>query len=138
MAPSPMSGNFQPADRLVIPVEGTDREFEVQQWAVELAAALAIPMHALHVSRGNEEEVHEDHFSYLERTCGKWDVELETRIASRDDVAAEILDELGPRDLVVIGTRRLAESSDYHVGSVAGELVRNAPCPVQIVRLENS
>lgn len=138
MSPDPTPGPFNPVDRLVVPVEGTDREFEVQQWVTELAAALAAPVHALHVSRGDEEEVHEDHFSFLEKACEKWDVELETRIASRDSVTDEILDELGPRDLVVIGTRRLAGSGDYHVGSVAGELVRNAPCPVQIVRLEGS
>lgn len=131
-------GSFNPLDRIVIPIEGTDREFEVQQWAAELAAALGVRVHALHVSRGNEEELHEDHFSFIQKVCDKWNIELETRVASRNDVAAEILDELGPRDLVVIGTRRLAGSGDYHVGSVAGELVQNAPCPVQMVRLEGS
>lgn len=131
-------GSFQPVERIVIPVEGTDREFEVQQWAAEMAGALQVPVHALHVSSGNEEEIHEDHFHFIENLCEKWDVELETRVASRQDVVAEILDELGPRDLVLIGTRRLAGSGDYHVGSVAGELVQNAPCPVQIVRLEGS
>lgn len=136
MPSNSLSGSFQPVDRIVIPVEGTDREFEAQQWAAELAGALGVPIHALHVSSGEEEELHDDHFHFIERICGKWNVDLETRVASRRDVAAEILDELGPRDLVIIGTRRLAGSGDYHVGSVAGELVQNAPCPVQIVRLE--
>lgn len=123
-------------DRIVVPVEGTDREFEAQQWATELAAALDVPLHALHVTDGNEEEIHGDHFSFIEKLCGKWDVELEKRTASREDVTQEILDELAPRDLVVIGTRRMANNGDYHVGSVTAELVRHSPCPVQIVRLE--
>lgn len=134
--PSANPGVFQPVDRLVVPVQGTDREFDAQQWAAGLAAALNVPIHALHVTSGDQEDAHTDHFDFLERVCEKWDVDLQTRIASRNDIIAEILDELGPRDLVVIGTRRLSASNDYHVGSVAGELVQNAPCPVQIVRLE--
>lgn len=136
MMTSPKAGVFQPVDRLVVPVQGTDREYDAQRWAAELAAALSVPIHALHVSRGDEEEVHTDHFDFLSGVCEKWDVELDTRVASRDSVVEEVLDELGPRDLVVIGTRRLSSSNDYHVGSVAGELVQNAPCPVQIVRLD--
>lgn len=124
-------------ERIVIPVQGTDREFEAQQWATELAAALDVPVHALHVTSGQEEELHEDHFSFVEKLCEKWGVELTKRVAGRDDVTQEILDELAPRDLVVIGTRRMGNAgSDYHVGSVAAEVVRQSPCPVQIVRLE--
>lgn len=123
-------------DRIVVPVEGTDREFEAQQWATELAASLEVPLHALHVTSGREEELHEDHFSFIEKLCEKWNVDLTKRVASRDDVTQEILDELAPRDLVVIGTRRMANDGDYHVSSVTAELVRNSPCPVQIVRLE--
>lgn len=137
MPPDEAPGSFQPMDRIVVPVQGTDREFEAQQWATELAASLGVQVHALHVTSGQEEELHGDHFSFIEKLCDKWGVELTKRVASRDDVTQEILDELAPRDLVVIGTRRMVNSgNDYHVGSVAGELVRQAPCPVQIVRLE--
>lgn len=137
MSSAPAPGTFQPVDRLVVPVEGTDREFDAQQWAAGIAAALGVPIHALHVTAGDETDQHTDHFDFLERVCGKWDVELDTRVAGRNDVVAEILDELGPRDLVVLGTRRLGSKNDYHVGSVAAELVQNAPCPVQIVRLDS-
>lgn len=136
MPPREAPGSFQPMDRIVVPVEGSDREFEVQQWATELAGALSVPIHALHVSSGREDDLHEDHFSFLEKLCEKWEVDLEKRVASREDVTQEILDELGPRDVVVIGTRHMANSGDYHVGSVAAALVRQAPCPVQVVRLE--
>jgi len=136
MPPREAPGSFQPMDRIVVPVEGTDREFEAQQWATELAASLDVPVHALHVTDGREEELHEDHFSFMEKLCDKWGVELIKRIATRESVTQEILDELAPRDLVVIGTRRMANDGDYHVSSVTAELVRNSPCPVQIVRLE--
>ncbi|PSG96099.1 hypothetical protein BRD56_12565 [Thermoplasmatales archaeon SW_10_69_26] len=138
MPPREAPDSFQPMDRIVVPVEGSDREFEAQQWATELAASLDIRVHALHVTSGREEELHEDHFSFIEKLCEKWNVELTKRTAGRDDVTQEILDELAPRDLVVIGTRRMANvnGGDYHVGSVAAELVRQAPCPVQVVRLE--
>lgn len=129
-----MSGSFRPAERIVIPVEGTDREYEAQQWAVELAAALGTPVYALHVSAGDEDIERQDHFSFLEKLSEKWDVELEAVSISSNDVVTELVEELQPRDLVVIGTRKL--SGQYHVGSVAGALVRKAPCPVQIVRLE--
>jgi nucleotide-binding universal stress UspA family protein len=134
----PSAGTFQPANRIVIPVEGTDREFEAQQWAAKLAASLGIPVHALHVQTGPEDERNgdADHFSFIEQLAEKWDIELRTRVAGRDDVAQEILDELGPRDLAVIGTRKMANSGQYQLSSVAAELVRRAPCPVQIVRLE--
>jgi len=137
MSPASAPSGFQPVDRLVVPVQGTDREFEAQQWAAGMAGSLGVPLHALHVSKGDEETAHHDHFDFLEGACEKRGVELETRIAQRNEVVPEILDELGTRDLVVIGTRRLGSQNDYHVGSVAAELVQNAPCPVQIVRLDS-
>ncbi len=122
---------FDPAERIVIPVEGSDREYIAQQWAVELAAALGLPIHAVHVS-GSEPDG--EPFNYLETLAEKWGVPLTTRHALSDDVAGELVAELAPRDIAVIGTRRLA--GNYHVGSVAAELVRKAPCPVQIVRID--
>ncbi len=129
-----MSGAFRPAERIVIPVEGTDREYEAQQWAVEFAAALGVPVSALHVAPGDEDVERQDHFSFIEKLAEKWEVELDTVTISSNDVVDELVQELQPRDLVVIGTRKL--SGQYHVGSVAAALVRKAPCPVQIVRLE--
>ncbi|MDX1612341.1 MAG: universal stress protein, partial [Candidatus Thermoplasmatota archaeon] len=55
MAPSPMADAFHPAERIVIPVQGTDREYEAQQWAVEFAAALSVPVYAVHVAQGEEQ-----------------------------------------------------------------------------------
>ncbi len=125
------SGAFNPADRVVVPVAGTDREFIAQQWAVELAASLGLSVHAVHVSPKDPEG---DVFDYVTSLAEKWGVTLTTHVSLSDDVIAELVAELAPRDLAVIGTRRLG--GHYHVGSVAAALVRNAPCPVQIVRIE--
>ncbi len=125
-------GSPKTIDRVVVPVEGTDREFLVQQWAVELAASLDVPIHAVHVAepgRGAPREI----FEFLRREAGKWSVPVTTRALESGDAPAEFLQELRVRDLVVVGTRRLA--SRFHVGSFTGRLVREAPCPVQIVRL---
>lgn len=136
MTPVPFTGTFKPAERIVIPVQGTDREFLAQQWAVEFAAALGIPLVGIHVRRSldDAEAERDDVFQYLQQACEKWRVKLQETTIEGDQVVNEIVPELGPMDLVVIGTRRLKEH--YHMGSVAAELVRRAPCPVQIVRLE--
>lgn len=128
--------SFQPADRVVIPVQGTDREFLAQQWAVEFAAALGVPICAVHVATGAESaDVDEDElFAYVGEEAMKWGVPIETHVLAGRSVVDVVLDEVKPRDLIVIGTRRLG--SAFHVGSVAAELVRRAPCPVQVVRIE--
>jgi nucleotide-binding universal stress UspA family protein len=132
MPPRPAA--LRPVDRVVVPVQGTDREFMAQQWAVELAAGLGVPVHAVHVTDAREGRAPPDVFEFLRRLCEKWNAPLTTRVAHRDDVVNEIVEDLGPRDLCVIGTRHM--SGQYHVGSVAIELVKRAPCPVQIVRIE--
>lgn len=123
----------RPIEQIVIPVQGTDREFLAQSWAVELAAALELPVHAVHVDTEGTAS-RRDVFTYLNRQCEKWGVKATTRVIHGADIVQELVDELRPRDLVVLGSRRMA--AQYHVGSVAVELVRKAPCPVQIVRIE--
>ena len=127
-----ITGSFQPADQVVIPVQGTDREYYAQQWAVEFAAAIGIPVKALHVGNGAQDDDPEV-FRYIQRLADKHSVTLTTRTL-HGDVVEELAAELTPRDLVVIGTRKLAHH--YHVGSVAAALIEKAPCPVQVVRLE--
>jgi nucleotide-binding universal stress UspA family protein len=133
---------FRPADRLVVPTQGTDREFLAQQWAVELAAALGLEVHGLHVldndrdgqEDASDEEIKKEVFSYLQKLADKYDVKLTTTLLHGGDIVDLLVDELSPRDICVIGTRKL--SHKYHVGSVTAELIERAECPVHVVRLE--
>ncbi|MBI2078669.1 MAG: universal stress protein [Euryarchaeota archaeon] len=121
----------RPFDRLVIPVQGSDEEYFAQQWVVEFAASAGIPIQALHVASSGG-RAPRDLFSYLRRLGDKWGVKVEALVLEGEPLA-EILKELTPRDLVVIGTRRLA--TQYHLGSLTADLIRHAPCPVQVVRI---
>lgn len=133
----PQSGPAQslPFDRVVVPVQGTDREYDVQQWAVEFASSTRSPITAVHVS-DEPDQVPPDLFQFLEKLCEDRDVELETHVpAGTDEEVVEVLlAELTPMDLVIIGTRQLGQG--YHVGSVAEGLIQGAPGPVQVLRIE--
>lgn len=133
---------FRPADRMVVPTQGTDREFLAQQWAIELAAALGLDVHGVHVvdtdrngqEDATDEEIEAEVFAYLRKLADKYGVKVTTGLMHGGDVVDLLVDELGPRDICVIGTRKL--SHKYHVGSVTAELIERAECPVQVVRLE--
>ncbi len=120
-----------PIGRIIVPVEGSDREFIVQEHAVTLAAALGIPVHAVHVRSALDPR--QDLFAWIEKEADQWSVDLECRSVDGEDAAEEILQELKPLDLVIIGSSRAG--SKYRLGSVADALIRRAPCPVQVVRL---
>ncbi len=120
-----------PIGRIVVPVEGADREFIVQEHAVTLAAALGIPVHAVHVRAALD--AHDDVFAWVQKEADQWGVPLDCRSVDGEDAATEILLELQPLDLVVIGSSHAG--SKYRLGSVAETLIRHAPCPVQVVRL---
>jgi len=117
-------------DRIVMPVSGSDREFLAQLTAVQLAAELRVPVTAVHVGDTDDDEV----FAYARKECDEWNVELDS-VHLGGDVVETLLSELGPRDLIVIGTRRLGHDG-WHVGSVTLALIQRAPCPVQVVRLD--
>ena len=133
MSRSPMAGSFRPAERIIVPVQGTDREFIAQQWAVEFAAALGVPVLALHVSppgKAPDAAV----FSFIDEASIKWGVTLQKELLVGDNVVDELVSEIKPRDLVIIGTRHLG--GRYHMGSVALDLIQRARSPVQVVRIE--
>lgn len=129
--PAATGDGFRTFDRVVVPVGGSAHELEVQRRAVRLAAFHDVPVHAVHVSDGAPLPP-VDLFGYLESLCARHDVELDARVAEGEVVDA-LARELDPRDLVVVGTERLASSSERP--SVAAGLIREAPCPVQTVRI---
>lgn len=120
--------------RVVVPIGGSDSEYLVQQQAVEFASVLDAPVFAIHVSPAPD-ETRSDLFGYLEGLCRKWGVESETRTLGGTDVVDALLTALDPSDLVFIGTAHLGNG--FHVSSVAEALIRHAPCPVQVLRIQD-
>lgn len=124
--------NTGPVQRVVLAIGGTDREYVAQSWAFQLASALHVPVVGVHVATdGGEPPV--DLFMYSRQQAEKWRVDYRTHTLWGPEVARLLRDELSPTDLLVMGTRRLARQ--YHMGSVAADLLRIAPCPIQLVRL---
>ncbi|MDX1611368.1 MAG: universal stress protein [Candidatus Thermoplasmatota archaeon] len=117
---------------VVLPVEGGSEELVVQQWAVEMAAALGVPLRAVHVNTDGEDPP-PDVFTFLSEMASERKVELETHIIHGRHVADELADELAPTDLVVIGTRLLGTGDSW--SSTTEGLIRRAPCPVQVLRM---
>ncbi len=128
------AGEMRPVTRIVVPVAGTDREFIVQEHAVFMAGALEVPILAVHVTSPTE-PANGHLFEWITKTCKEWNVELETHALDGDDTADVLVEELEPMDLVIIGSERMG--GRYHFGSVAERVVAQAPCPVQIIRLDD-
>lgn len=122
----------EPFDRVVVPVEGSSEELLAQQTAIEMAGAVGAELLVVHVSTGAHDPP-EDIFSYAETLAADAGVPASRHVIHASDVIEELVSELGPRDLVVIGTRTLGKED--RMSSVAEELIARAPCPVQILRI---
>lgn len=122
----------RPVARIVVPVGGTDDEYLAQEQAVQFAAALDVPVHAIHVA-AYPEAADDRMFHFLRQATKKWGVELKPCIALGTSPAEALLAELDSLDLVVVGSRRLG--TRFHIGSVAERLIKESPAPVQVVRL---
>lgn len=122
----------QLVDRVVVPIEGGSEELIVHQWAVGMADALGARLHAVHISTDGLDPP-EDVFSYINRLADEHKVEVDTAIVNAKTVVDELVQELGPTDLVVIGTRILGTVAE---GSVTEDLIQRAPCPVQVIRID--
>lgn len=122
-----------PIRRVVIPVGGTSREFVAQEQAVEMAAAMQVPLVALHV-RPDPDRAPDDVFQYIQQQADKWGVPFESEVLADTEPAQRLLSDLDSLDLLVIGTRRMGRR--YHFGSVTEELLRHATCMIQVVRLD--
>lgn len=130
-----MNSNESPLgliSQVIVGVDGSDREFAAQQWAAGLAAALGVRLRAVHVQSPGT-RAPPGVFRYLENQCRRWSVPFEGQILEGGEPAREIASEAGPRDLLVLGTRRLAGREV--LGSVARAVSAKAECPVLLVRL---
>ncbi|HLF17255.1 MAG TPA: universal stress protein [Candidatus Thermoplasmatota archaeon] len=122
----------QPLQRVVVGLEGSDADLFVGEQAAVFAAALAVPLLALHVQHPTQ-PTPKGLFADLEKRCGRRGVPFMGRILTGTDVAAEILAELTPADLCILGTRRLLKG--FRTGSVARRVLESAPGPVQLIRV---
>ncbi len=134
---APRTGEVETAkpqlvERVVVPIEGGSEELLVHQWAVGMADALGARLHAVHVATDGLEPP-EDVFAYLSRLAEEHAVSFDTAIVNAKTVVDELVEELGPADLVVIGTRVLGTGAEV---SVTEDLIQRAPCPVQVIRIE--
>lgn len=124
-----------PARRIVVPIGGSDREFLAQEQAVEYAAALGIPLAAVHVSVAPD-EADGGLFDYVKRLAERHQVACDCLTLYGDDPAVTLQDELDGMDLLVVGTENLGTRKD--LDSHTKRLLGHAPCNVQVVRLPAS
>lgn len=121
-----------PVETIVVGVEGSTQELVVHQHAIELAAGLGVPVRLVHVESGPKDPP-DDVTHYARRLARERHVALDYVIVHARDVVAGLVDEAGPSDLIVTGTR--LAGTEYHDESITERLIRDAPCPVHVVRL---
>lgn len=133
---------------VLLATDGSEGARQATDHAIELADSLGATLHILSVSEDGphsaekQDELRTDHedeaagaIESAERAAA--DRGLETTTTVRHGVAQEeIVDvaETNPIDLIVVGTHGRTGLDHLVVGSVAEEVVRNAPVPVVTVR----
>lgn len=123
-----------PVSRVVVPVEGGDDEYLAQEQAVRHAAALGVPVMAIHIDPTLDSD-DERLWGYLTEQCERQAVTLHTMVLGGQEAGEALADEVDAMDLVVIGTRRIG--TRYHMHSVAEHLIRHSPATIQVVRLHD-
>jgi nucleotide-binding universal stress UspA family protein len=136
----PGGGPTSPYRRVVVGVDGSNQSVAALHWGHRVAQEEGRPLVALHVhSFGRlphdvEREIN-DARAWLaglvtqELGPGAASVELEAGAAS-----ARVLQAVGDDDLLVLGARGQGGFAGLHLGSVADQCARHAPCVVAIVR----
>lgn len=136
---------------LLLATDGSDAAHRATEQGVELAAQLDATLHVLSVSedgphaedkqdrlRSDPENEAEAAAEAAEETAAREGVETTTDI--RHGVPQEqIVDyaETNPVDMVIVGTAGRSGLDHLLSGSVAEEIVRNAPAPVLTVRADS-
>jgi nucleotide-binding universal stress UspA family protein len=138
--------------KILAPVDGSQASIAGLSEAVRMAQDLDATVDVLHVeapdafSIGSTTATTEDASKHavadMETAIGRAKAVLAERVSSRSAVGEPlrtILDMAAAEsvDLIVMGTHGRVGRLHSWVGSVAEELVRNAPCPVLTVRRSN-
>lgn len=82
------------------------------------------------------EELAEDYLEALRQSQGRPDWMVEVAEGNPADVIAERAAELGA-DLVVMATHGRSRLARSILGSVSDEVIRHAPCPVLVIRIDD-
>ena len=136
-------------ESILVPVDGSPPSFAALDHAIALAEDTGARVDVLHVVYPDEvsgaslRSLSEDELADLERAVEAAVARARERIDGRvmrqtisGDLLRTILETAreGPYDLIVIGTHGYIGRLHSLLGSVAEEVVRNAPCPVLTVR----
>jgi nucleotide-binding universal stress UspA family protein len=126
--------------RVVVAVDGSPQSLAALHWARRVVRDEGCPLVALHVHELGRlpRDVHRevsDARAWLAQLVSH---ELGVGVASCDvEVGApteRVLNAVGEEDLLVLGARGTGGFAGLHLGSVADQCARHAPCLVAVVR----
>ena len=142
--------------RIVVPVDGSAAGEEALQQAVEMARVFHAPIHLLRVVDLSKlgrygayglaveysaldlvlNEERDASRAYLDELQGRLSAEgVKVTSNLREGLSArEIVAETAPGDLLVMASHGRTGLKRWFLGSVAGEVLRHATCPVLLVR----
>jgi nucleotide-binding universal stress UspA family protein len=139
--------------RIVVPVDGSKGAAKAARFAAELAAAMHAELVLLHVfdapavAQMGLEALDREGVAHAKEYVAKGSFDAARAAIGDIKVSVTTHSELGhpahgivafaegsKADLVVMGTRGRSEIAELLLGSVSEYVIRNAPCPVTVVR----
>lgn len=136
--------------KILVPTDGSEYSFYAAKHAVYLAKAVGARLYALNVvnsplafhagihyaeSKAEMESAGRDAVMRIQALCGEAGVEFEGLVVDGDPRAAivEVAVKVGA-DCIVIGSIGMSALERVLIGSVSDGVLRQAPCPVLMVR----
>lgn len=138
--------------KMLVPVDGSEQSCEAAKWAVKWAAEAGGSVTLLHVhvvlgaevmamahlSREEIEEIEGLHAgpSFQKARDAVGDTGIEDTIIAIGDAGEEIIGIARSKgfDHIVMGSRGLTPLKELLLGSVSEHVIKNAHCPVTIIR----
>jgi nucleotide-binding universal stress UspA family protein len=142
-------------ERIVVALDGSDVSETALRVGVELAKGLGAPLHLLRVAdlavtawgpteaaaayaeitdeRAEEKQEAEQYLESLAVPLRQAGVNVTTEVRS-GAAAAELVEAVGPSDLLVVASHGRSGLQRLVLGSVAEEAVKHAPAPVLVAR----